>query len=251
VHDEDPTSGDRAPTGGPDLRRIAELFEQLGRDVVQASAGETLESVARAAVHHVPGAAMASITVLDGDRFRTVTSTDPTAERADRIQYELGSGPCVDAILDDALYRPNDLRHDDRWPEYGRRVSEEYGILSMLSYRLGLEVGDAVMGLNLYGTEVDAFDEEATVVGLVLATHGAFAGALAAQREKAENLMKALASNRDIGVAIGVLMARHNVTREQSFDLLRISSQRSNRKLHQVALDVAETGELPPLRTNR
>ncbi|MCW2658134.1 MAG: hypothetical protein JWR06_2327, partial [Jatrophihabitans sp.] len=53
-----------------------------------------------------------------------------------------------------------------------------------------------------------------------------------------------LASNRDIGVAIGVLMGLHRVTREQAFDLLRVASQGKHRKLADVARDVADTGSL-------
>jgi hypothetical protein len=41
------------------------------------------------------------------------------------------------------------------------------------------------------------------------------------------------------------------VTKQQAFDALRITSQHTHRKLHQVALEVIEAGELPrfvPLR---
>jgi AmiR/NasT family two-component response regulator len=54
----------------------------------------------------------------------------------------------------------------------------------------------------------------------------------------------ALQSNRDIGAALGVLMARMLVTREQAFDLMRIASQRTNRKLRDIAADVLDTGTL-------
>ena len=59
----------------------------------------------------------------------------------------------------------------------------------------------------------------------------------------------ALESNRDIGVAIGILMATKLVTKlvtqQEAFDALRITSQHTHRKLHLVALKVTETGELP------
>ena len=34
----------------------------------------------------------------------------------------------------------------------------------------------------------------------------------------------------------------HKLTRDQAYDLLRIASQNTNRKLHEVALDVIDTG---------
>jgi AmiR/NasT family two-component response regulator len=56
--------------------------------------------------------------------------------------------------------------------------------------------------------------------------------------------MRALESNREIGVAMGILMQRHQLTREQAFDVLRGVSQDSNRKLSVVATEVADTGIL-------
>ena len=241
------TEHETKPSQADDLRQIADAFARLGREVATGSPTQTFEAVTRAAVRHVPGAQRSSMTTYEGAVFRTVAATDDVARRADEIQYTLGSGPCVDAIVDSALYHPKDLEHDGRWPEYGRIVSEELGIHSMLSYRLSLEAGEAVAGLNLYGDEVDAFDEDALLVGLMLAAHGAMAVSRAALRERGDNLEKGLTSNRDIGVAMGILMARHHVTRDQAFDLLRMASQRANRKLRDVAVEVGDTGDLPPL----
>jgi hypothetical protein len=61
---------------------------------------------------------------------------------------------------------------------------------------------------------------------------------------KATNLYKALHSNREIGAAMGILMARHRLTSDQAFDLLRRTSQRAHRKIVAIAADVIETGEL-------
>ncbi|WP_374970606.1 GAF and ANTAR domain-containing protein [Terrabacter sp. BE26] len=218
---------------------------ELGTAFGLRNSAQTLAAVARLAVERVPGADHASVTSFDGVRFRTVAATDDLARRADEIQYALGSGPCVDAIVEDTLYRPTDLGDDDRWPEFGARVSSQLGLRSMLSFRLGHENGDVVDGLNLYSAEVGAFDERAQLLGLMLATHGAMALAVTANQARVDNLHKALETNREIGVATGVLMAQHHVTQDQAFGLLRLASQDSNRKLRDVAADVVETGVLP------
>ena len=124
----------------------------------------------------------------------------------------------------------------------------------MLSYRLLKEGGDddVIEGLNIYSRGRAAFDDDDVLVGLMVATHGALAAQSIVNARKVENLQKALLSNREIGTAMGVLMTRHHVTRDQAFDLLRIASQNSNRKLRDVAVDVAESGELPlPARRRR
>lgn len=73
---------------------------------------------------------------------------------------------------------------------------------------------------------------------------GRLAAALEAERNKTQNLTVALESNREIGQAIGILMARRRITSEQAFDRLRAVSQRTHRKLRELAEDVVETGIL-------
>jgi hypothetical protein len=66
-------------------------------------------------------------------------------------------------------------------------------------------------------------------------------------RAKIENLHCALSTNREIGSAMGILMARHQLTADQAFNLLRRTSQHSHRKVAELAAEVVQTGmlELP------
>ncbi|MEW1952963.1 ANTAR domain-containing protein [Terrabacter sp. NPDC080008] len=114
----------------------------------------------------------------------------------------------------------------------------------MLSYRMHLEAAGIIGGLNIYAEKTRAFGERDLAEGLLLVTHAAQALAASHLRGGAHNLERALASNRDIGTAIGVLMAPHKLGREQAFDLLRIASQNTNRKLNEVARDVIDTGTI-------
>ena len=110
------------------LRRVADDFERLGQQLLHSSEANPFDAVTQLAVDRIPHAAAASITTLKRDRFVTSAATDDVARRADAIQYALGSGPCIDAIVDQAIYNPKDLASDDRWPEYGRRVQAELGL---------------------------------------------------------------------------------------------------------------------------
>jgi hypothetical protein len=167
------------------------------------------------------------------------------ALRADALQYEIGSGPCVDAILDDNVYVTENVARDQRWAQWGLRVSSELGLHSVLAYRLTLlDDSGAIAALNVYSDRVAAFDDSAVGTGLVLATHGSLLVTAQLARDKAANLLKAMESNREIGVAMGILMQRHRLDREQAFAVLRVASQDSNRKLAEVASEVADTGIL-------
>lgn len=226
------------------IEELAKTSAEFARQLAKfPTPPEALRALTEVAVEVVSGAEYAAITRGVKGRFETVAATDQLARDVDAIQYDLGTGPCVDAILQNAVFRTNDLREDERWPTFGRRAAAA-GILSMLSFRLYLEDSDVIAGLNIYSRQADAFAESSQTVGMLLASHAALAlgGVLAQQR--VANLERALASNREIGVAMGILMARHSITREQAFDLLRIASQNTNRKLVAIATDVADTGAL-------
>jgi GAF domain-containing protein len=162
----------------------------------------------------------------------------------DAIQYEAGQGPCLDAIAEHEVCQIDDLATDERWPAFSHRAVEETGVRSMLSFRLFVEA-QTIGALNLYSRERRAFDDHARAVGTILATHAALAVRAAQDKERADQLDLALQTNREIGVAIGVLMARGRMTQEEAFTLLRSASQRLNRKLRDVAAQVVDTGSVP------
>jgi AmiR/NasT family two-component response regulator len=79
----------------------------------------------------------------------------------------------------------------------------------------------------------------------VFAAYASMALFAAARNDKAHHLTRALETNREIGVAMGILMANGNLTSAQAFDQLCTASQNLNRKLHDIAAAVAFTGILP------
>ena len=232
------------------LAELSTAFAELGQRVRStADSLAALQSLAELGAERVPGADHAGVILgTSRDSLKTVGATDPLVHQLDAIQYELNTGPCVDAAAQETTFNVPDLRTDPRWPRFGRRASEEGGILSMLSMRLYIESDkEVIAGLNLYSTKPDAFDRTSETVGLLIATHGALAASFAASRSKAENLMIALNSSREIGIAMGVLMAQQKLTRDQAFDVLRIVSQHTHRKVADLAGEVADTGALPEI----
>ena len=67
----------------------------------------------------------------------------------------------------------------------------------------------------------------------------------AAARVKIENLEIALKSCRTIGMATGVLVERYKVTPEVAFQTLTSVSQRTHRKIRDIAAELIFTGLLP------
>jgi hypothetical protein len=200
----------------------------------------------------VPNARWCSVTLVRAGSPRTLTASSEAAERIDAIQYDLGSGPCVDAIVDDHVYLTGDVAADGRWPQFGPRAADEVGVRSVLAFRLVLlDESRVIAGLNLYSDVPDAFDDQAVRTGTMLATQCSLLVTAYLASDEAGNLARALETNRDIGVAIGVLMAKHDLSRDQALAALRVASQDSNRRIADLALEVAETGELPLRRLRR
>ena len=228
-----------------DLHDVAEAMRSLSTEVAANEPASPLQRLVSVAVERVPGTRWASVSHLRAGRFTTPASTDEAARHADELQYEVGSGPCVDAALDDSVYVTRDAAADSRWPTWGQRVASEVGVRSVFAQRLHLLDGsELIASLNIYSDQPSAFDEHAVGMGLVLATHAASILSETIAKDRAANLERALESNREIGVAMGILMHQHRLTRAQAFDLLRVASQDTNRKLADVAQDVADTGVL-------
>lgn len=229
----------------PKALLMAQRFAEMARALANLPTEEaTWKAVVAAGMSTVAGAEAAGITALRGKGFESIAPTSETVNKVDAIQYALRSGPCVDAVLEDKVFRSHDLENDKRWPEFGKRAAAEYGVHSMLAFRLYLEDDDTIGALNLYSTEHQAFSDEALVLGEIVATHAAIVLTGTRRRDQALNLQQGLQSNREIGVALGILMSRHRITRPQAFDLLRLASQHSHRKLHDLALEVGEIGML-------
>jgi ANTAR domain len=108
------------------------------------------------------------------------------------------------------------------------------GIESILSLRLFADV--TTMGaLNMYSTRIDAFDDRDLAIGTIFAAHAAVAWSTS---QKIENLEGGLISRQLIGQAVGLLMARQNVSESEALNVLKGASQRLNIKLRQVAENI-------------
>jgi transcriptional regulator with GAF, ATPase, and Fis domain len=227
-------------------QRLAEIFATIAREL-QAESGpeKTHERITRAAVDLVDGCDHAAISLVKRRRaIQTIAATDDVPERVDEIQYEVREGPCLEAIDEHDIFLIADLAEETRWPRFSHRAVKETGVRSMLAFQL--IVADDTMGaLNLYSRKVGAFDEQARGVGAILAAHAAIAMAAAQEKQHAGDLEDALQSNRRIGMAMGVLMARGHLGEDEAFALLRRASQFLNVKLRDIAERVVETGELP------
>ena len=228
----------------------------------QDSFNERLAAVARALLHEpdvqttlkrtvadaaatLHAAVYASVTlVLHRRHVETPVFTDERALWADQLQYELGQGPCLDAVWEQDTFHIDDLTTEPRYGDWGRRVVAETGIRSGLSMQLFTDPDAAVSlgALNLYSPQPGSFDPETRAEAVAFAAHAAIA-LEGAQTEA--HLRSGLVTRTVIGQAEGILMERLKVSPDEAFGLLSRLSQQRNVKLRDVARGIVETGEIP------
>ena len=224
----------------------AETFAEVARVLAaHDDMSATLDKIVHLAVEHLDACEFAGISFVEGKTITSPASSHEVPRILDRIQSETDEGPCIQAIKEHELFQTDDLRAEERWPQFSQRAHAETGVLSIISLRLFVEK-DTMGALNLYATEGDAFDEGDVAVGSVFAVHAAVAMA-SARRE--EGLERKAEGREAIGRAKGIIMARSGVSDERAFEMLKAASQRLNLKLRDVARQVNEgtaAGEQPP-----
>jgi len=220
---------------GDVMSRVArELQEDHGN--VEA----TLQAITRAAAYTVPGTDECGVSyVIRRKDVEPRAWTSELPRTLDALQGQLHQGPCLDAIWDQRVVSVPDVADEGRWPEFAREAAAS-GVGSLLCFQLFVE-GDNLGALNLYSRRAGAFGAESQDVGLLFAAHAAVALAGAEH----ESNLRAGMDHRDlIGQAKGILMERYRLTAVQAFDLLVRTSSLTNRKLRDVADELASTGSL-------
>ena len=219
-------------------RQPQSAFDDLARlTLADHSLESVMTKIAELVKDTVSGVDEASVTLVEDGRAKTVAFTGRLAMSLDERQYERGYGPCLDSIVGGEPVHIGSMRGDARWPDFTAHAVRE-GVGSSLSIPVPVQ-REVFAAINAYSTREQGFDESAVEL---TTTFAAYAGvALAnmhlyeAQAKVAEQLQTAMQSRAVIEQAKGVLMAERRCTAEDAFNLLVDLSQRSNRKLKDVA----------------
>jgi len=215
-----------------------DLAEQPGRS---ATASRVLELIAGAT-----GCSLAAIAHLSpqGVLIHSHATDREVLGKVAAISSSTGEGVACQVLGQRSTVRVDDLETESRWPRYTARLRAETPIRSALGYCLILD--DVVLGaMLLYSPEPGFFTDAICRFADVYTDHAAIALARVSDHERAENLETALQSNREIGMAVGILMVRYGLTDQAAFDLLRVTSQHEHRKLRDIAAETVYSGELP------
>jgi len=216
--------------------------------VGDASLRETLGRVTELSVEALRGADMAGITMLVEGRPQTAVFTDHEPPEIDSAQYETGVGPCLDAFRNQWVYRMDSAGQDTRWPAFAEACLA-HGVHSTMSVPL-IANDEGLGALNFYSRRSGAFGAAEEHTGMAFASQAAVAVANSLAyldaRALGESLSAAMENRAVIEQAKGVLMAQGGRSPDQAFELLVRASQRENRKLREVAVDLVRHAQQRP-----
>lgn len=218
---------------------LAELSKIMhGREPLNT----TLERIAQLARATMPEVDEVSMTLLEDGKARTAVFTGALAIQLDERQYDTGFGPCLDAAVSGETIVIDTSDPDVAYPDFAR-AARGCGVTHSVS--VGLPVPDRVVGaMNLYASTATPPDDRTITVAETFASYAAVAMVNAALytdiAELAKQLQLAMESRSVIGQAKGILIAKHRYSPDRAFrDLVR-ASQRSNRKLRDVAEEIVD-----------
>lgn len=216
-------------------------FEEISRELLH-TAGEqpTLERITELAVATIDGCDACGVSIRRSDgSVDTPACTSALVEQSDALQYQLGEGPCLDAIWKMDMYLIDDLATETRWPQWAP-AAVDLGFAAILSLRL--ETPEHTLGgLNLYSHTRAAFDNTDVMIASIFARHAS--NALSITRRH-DGLQDALRTRQVIGIAQGMLMQRYGLTLDQSFEVLHRYSNDNNVRLRVVAEQLVAAGRV-------
>jgi GAF domain-containing protein len=219
------------------------LSELAGLLLATESFTELVQGVAELAVRTVDPVATCGITLAEQDRVFTVAAADELAIQLDEQQYELDTGPCLEALATGEVVDAPDLAIESRWEGYPA-IALGHGIVGVHSVPL-IVAGTPVGGLNVIARTPNAFSDLDRQLAALVAGQGAIAVTAALRHYDevtlSDHLRIALSSRSIIDQAIGIVMVQQRGTPEQAFAVLRTISQRRNVKLRVVAAELVKT----------
>jgi len=216
---------------------LGDALAHVAREINQTrSLQSTLDTIVSTALRSLPGIDHVGITIASrAGTMTTIAATDPLVSVLDQLQYDLGEGPCVHAILSEPVTTIEHAALERRWPRF-MAAAVSHGLRSQLGMRLYAE-RETLGSINLYSTSVDTIDPEVRHVGELFAAHASVA---LGRARREEDLNAALLTRKVIGQAIGILMERHGLDEDAAFAYLTRVSSRSNVKLRAVATEIVD-----------
>ncbi len=226
------------------IAELAEMFTALveaihNGDPVRFTAARVVDLAAQC----MPAGKGAELMVLEAGQPRTIASAGTIPDGVQLARLHTGEGPSLDVLEANDLVTTGELASDDRWPEFGREVTQHTQIRSIASYRLYLGPRHKA-ALTFYSDWPFAFDGADTAIGAVFASYCSLA-LLTDVLADSPSLQRAGEVHREIGVAAGILLGTGEHTAETAYGALHNARHRLHDRINNRAHRDAAAGTPP------
>ncbi|WP_254431410.1 GAF and ANTAR domain-containing protein [Agromyces sp. Marseille-P2726] len=189
-------------------------------------------------VFPVTGASVATVGALLGSE--TIAASDHLAARLDELQFDLGEGPCWDALVTGAAVLEPDLRDHQRrsWPAFRTAIAQD-DVRAIFAFPLA--VGPLRMGaVDLYSAQPVRLDRtqtrQADAMAAIVGRH-VLRSALATVDRESEPSSTAY-SRRLVHQATGMVLAQLGITPDDALLVIEGRAFAESRSVMDVARDI-------------
>lgn len=186
----------------------------------------------------------AAVSVLVGSGQATISTTDAVATRLDEIQFDLGEGPCWDAMSSRRPVLSPDFTagHNAPWPLFRDQVQSDPIAQDVRAlFAFPLFVGSLNIGaVDLYADEPRELEEVEVSRVSKLAELASWQVLRRIIGDDGISEDPSPLSRREVHQATGMVLAQLDITAEQAVVLLRAHAFATGRTVREIALDVVE-----------
>lgn len=203
--------------------------------------GDRLASLSGFFVELFPVTGAAVSTVGDVLGSETISATDDVAAHLDELQFDLGDGPCWEAVRTLAAVIEPDFRTRgvERWPAFAAAVEKD-AVASMFAFPLS--VGELKMGaVDLYASEPVTLSRQARAQAATMAEVIGRHVLRAALSDFAERDAQAgVYSRRTIHQATGIVLAQLDITPDDAVLMIQARAFSTGQRMMEVAQAIVD-----------
>jgi len=171
----------------------------------------------------------------------TICASDETAAHLDELQFDLGEGPCWEAMRSHVPALHSHIQDEDEptWPEFARAIKGR-PVGAMFAFPLlvsSLEIG----AVDLYTAAAGAMSTEAIADASSLASLAAWQVLRRVLTDQEDTSNEgSIYSRREVHQATGMVIAQLDVTAEDALLLLRAHAFSRSLSVREIAAEIVE-----------
>jgi hypothetical protein len=166
----------------------------------------------------------------------TICSSDDTAARLDEVQFDLGEGPCWDAMSSRRPVLESDFAGagNERWPLFASAIADR-PVRGLFAFPLAIGTLD-LGAIDLYSRSSQQLTDEEVADASALADVTAWQVLRRIITEEPEP--EGSGSRRDVHQATGMVLAQLDISADDALLLLRAHAFASGRSVREISADV-------------